>query len=50
MGFSEKEVGQMSYFKWEKLYKHFKDMHNFETKKLIFESKEAESQSDIANF
>jgi hypothetical protein len=43
IGFSDTEVGHMSYFKWKKLYEHYKSMYNFETKKLLFELEETET-------
>jgi hypothetical protein len=33
MGFTEKEIGHMSFYKWKRLYRHYQKDYNFITKK-----------------
>ena len=37
LGFSEKEVGRMTYKKWKRLFDYFKKFHNFKVKKELFD-------------
>jgi len=46
IGFTEKNIGHMTYYKWKRLYEHFKSMHNFETRKLLFTFKEDDNKSE----
>lgn len=36
LGFTEKEVGHFTFFKWNQLYEYYKRFYNFKTNKNLF--------------
>lgn len=53
MGFTENEVGHMTYYKWKKLHEHYKKVYNFETNKFLFDLEQkdkVEKEENIINF
>jgi hypothetical protein len=48
MGFTENEVGHMTYHKWKQLFQHFKAMHNFDMAQNFYDL-EAEKKNEAEN-
>ena len=46
LGYSDKEVGRMTYWKWHKLYKHFKNHYDFTLSGKTYEEIEEISNHD----
>ena len=44
LGFTEKEVGHMTFYKWNKLYEYYKRFYNFKINKGLFEVEPTEEE------
>ena len=45
LGFSEKEVGHMTFRKWQKLFEHYKEFYNFKMENKLFKLESEEDDS-----
>lgn len=45
LGFTEREIGHMTFKKWKLLYEHFQRYHNFKTQGNIFRVQREQKQT-----